>query len=332
MREIGSEFWDVPISEKKNGLFPDQTRWFLSGRHALRAIIHQLQDVKSIAMPSWCCDSMVIPFLDKGIEVHFYPVFFSEKLIQRIILECDALFLIDYFGYTAVQPNLSNYKGVVIRDITHSIFTNKYEDADADYYFGSLRKWCGIPTGGFAWGYGLEQPTWTDLKYIALRRQAMKEKESFIAGGEVGEKSFISVFEKAENRLEEHSIYSSVDADVDEAVHLDIDYIRVKRQQNASLLMEAFRDWLIFKDLKKEDCPMFVPVRVPDGRRDELRRFLINHSIYCPIHWPLSSYHKLVDIEKDIYLDELSLVCDHRYTVDDMGRIIKTIKSFMPEA
>ena len=147
--EIGSEFWDIPVSEERNDLFPNYTQWYLSGRSALQAIIKELQNLHTVAMPSWCCDSMVKPFIDAGFDVRFYPVFWRDKLIQEMGLDCEVLFIMDYFGYTTTSETLSGYKGIVIRDVTHSIFSSKY--SDADYYFGSLRKWCGIWTGGYAW-------------------------------------------------------------------------------------------------------------------------------------------------------------------------------------
>ena len=66
--EIGSEFWDIPVSEERNDLFPNYTQWYLSGRSALQAIIKELQNLHTVAMPSWCCDSMVKPFIDAGFD------------------------------------------------------------------------------------------------------------------------------------------------------------------------------------------------------------------------------------------------------------------------
>ena len=56
---------------------------------------------------------------------------FEYGLMQHIDLTCDALFLIDYFGYTSRVADLSGYKGIVIRDVTHSIFS--YELSDEAY-------------------------------------------------------------------------------------------------------------------------------------------------------------------------------------------------------
>ena len=74
---------------------------------------------------------------------------------------------------------------------------------------------------------------------------------------------------------------------------------------------------------------MFVPVLVPYGKRDELRKYLIENEIYCPVHWPESKYHKLDERTEYIYQNELSLVCDQRYTESDMNRIVEVIKTYM---
>ena len=165
MKEIGSEFWDVPQDRSNKRMFPESTQWFLSGRSALQAIIAKLKGCRTVEMPSWCCDSMVKPFVDAGVEVYFYPVYFDDDLKQDVGLNCDVLFLMDYFGYTGKQPNLNGYNGVVIRDVTHSIFSSSY--SDSDYYFGSLRKWCGVWTGGYAWVKDDQRSRWDTLGITA---------------------------------------------------------------------------------------------------------------------------------------------------------------------
>lgn len=359
MREIGSEFWNVPVNvdNNENNVFPESTQWFLSGRSALQAVINEIKSESkghhTVAMPSWCCDSMVKPFVDASIEVRFYPVYFDgQVLVQEIVYDCDILFLMDYFGYTGETPYLSGYNGVVIRDVTHSIFSDTY--SDADYYFGSLRKWCGVWTGGYAWtkgGQGINirssvESNRGDVSYTELRRKAMRLKESYINGDVNADKSYLNIFNEAEDMLEEAGIVDADERDVEVASKLDIDFIRTVRRKNAEVLREAFSEWLIFRDLKDFDCPMFVPILVPNGKRNELRCHLINNEIYCPIHWPVSEYHtgechvgekhtgdNAIDTGTEyIYANELSLVCDQRYTEEDMNRIVKTIKDFMKEA
>lgn len=338
MKEIGSEFWDVPLIEQEINIFPKTTQWFLSGRSALQAIVKELlvKAKKSVAMPSWCCDSMIKPFVDAGMEVSFYPVYSDKVFNQDTNTDCDVLFRMDYFGYTG---DVAVSHPCVVRDVTHSVFSRNY--SDADYYFGSLRKWCGVWTGGFAWakdGRQFEIADSDDKGYTLLRKKAMELKESYINdvpdanGNRFFDKGYLSVYNKAEELLEDIGIAAASDRDVKCAQTLDIAFIKSRRRKNAEVLMQAFAEQLIFPSLKETDCPMFVPILVPGGKRNALRRFLIDHEIYCPVHWPVSPYHKLQKgPETDLYDNELSLVCDQRYTEQDMFRIVETIHEFWKE-
>ncbi len=330
MREIGSEFWNVPITQQHNFLFPESTQWFLSGRSALQAIIKELRNCHTVAMPSWCCDSMIKPFVDAGYEILFYPVYFDKGLVQDISYKADVLFLIDYFGYSTLKQDLSSYHGVVIRDITHSVFSKTY--TDANYYFGSLRKWCGIWSGGYAWardGHSLLIPKTDDNGFAILRKKAMQLKNYYINGNGIADKTYLKIFDTAEQTLENIGIVPANIRDIELAKKLDVDDIKSRRRKNAKVLRDAFPDWLIFAKMSDTDCPMFVPVLVPNEKRDELRRFLINKEIYCPVHWPMSEYHKLDKRTETIYKNELSLVCDQRYTEEDMYRMVDSINVFM---
>ena len=340
MKEIGSEFWNIHTIEKANTFFQKETQWFLSGRSALQSIICELKGKNTVALPSWCCNSMVKPFIDAGMVVRFYPVYFQQNNIaQEIDFTCDMLFLMDYFGYTSESPDLSNYSGIVIRDVTHSLFSQTY--TDADYYFGSLRKWCGFWTGGFAWakdGHQFEITSGDDKGYTLLRRRAMELKSCYINGlpdkngNKVNDKGYLSVFDEAEELLEVMGVAVAAERDIEYAQKLDVNFIKKQRRKNAEVLMQAFAEQLIFPSLKETDCPMFVPILVPGGKRNALRRFLIDHEIYCPVHWPVSPYHKLQKgPETDLYDNELSLVCDQRYTEQDMFRIVETIHEFWKE-
>ena len=336
--EIGSEFTNIPLSDKTNNFFSNSTQWFLSGRSALYAILEDLslKGRKSVAMPSWCCDSMIKPFIDAGMDVRFYPVYCQQgRIVQNIGFNCEILFLMDYFGYTAEATDLRKYNGIVIRDVTHSLFSKDYNDAD--YYFGSLRKWCGFWTGGFAWakdGQQLKIANENNTEYVKLRKEAMELKDCYINckldnnGNKVRDKKFLSIFDEAEKLLENAIAVSADERDIVLARYLDVGFIKTRRRKNAKILMRAFGEELIFPILNKDDCPLFVPILVPHGKRNELRHYLIQHDIFCPVHWLVSKYHVLDERTKAIYDQELSLVCDQRYTKEDMNRIVETIQQF----
>ena len=163
----------------------------------------------------------------------------------------------------------------------------------------------------------------------------MQSKSSYIngypdkSGKRIGDKAYLKDFEMAEECLESIGVVPAAERDVALVHVLRTGYIRERRRANAKVLMEAFQEYLIFPEMKDTDCPMFVPILVSDGNRDELRRFLINNDIYCPIHWPISGYHKSCGLNErvgNIYENELSLVCDQRYTEEDMERIVDVAK------
>lgn len=332
MREIGSEFWDVPFKDSDNGFFPDTTQWFLSGRSALSSIIDQLEFCHTVELPSWCCDSMISPFINAGVEVHFYPVLWDGGLFQKPCFDCDAILLIDYFGYSSAQVIPNDYNGTVIRDVSHSLFSKTYEDAD--YYFGSLRKWCGFWTGGFAWTNEGELSTIKDDlsdEYCGIRKKAMLLKETYMSNdfkNQQDKSEYLRFFNDAEIILDRNGPFSADIRDVECAHRLDISFIKQKRRANAKLLMDEFKDWLIFPNLNEVDCPLFVPVLVPANKRNELRQYLIDNEIYCPVHWPVSKYHVLDNKELFLYENELSLICDQRYDEVDMHRMIDTINDW----
>ncbi len=319
--EIGSEFWEVPVCKESNSVFSPETRWFLSGRSALQAIIAE-NNFKTAALPSWCCDSMIKPFTDAGVEVHFYT---SLEPIEDV--HSDVILVMDYFGYSG-HSDIAGFKGTVIRDVTHSIFSKSY--SDADYYFGSLRKWVGFWTGGFVWGIEGEAKE-ENREYVQLRKTAMAEKSKYIQGM-TDSKEYLKVFAQAEELLDNTGMEAADPRDVELGQYLDIKKIKDQRRKNAQALLKEFADIAVSPVLNPDDCPLFVPIRVPFGKRDVLRRYLISKEIYCPVHWPVSSYHQLNKQTRRIYDEELSLVCDQRYTEEDMQRIIASIKEFLKKS
>ena len=315
--EIGSEFWDVPLAGE-NGLFPKETEWFLSGRSALKAILKENR-FRTAAVPFWCCDSMILPFLEEGIKV----VFYDEALPQA-----DAALVLDHFGFSS-DLDTSAFSGVIIRDLTHAIFSAP--KADADYYFGSMRKWAGFLTGGFAWGFKKAVAFEAEqTEFAALRHQAMEWKARYMRG-ETEDKGYLAVFAKAEDMLENAGVLPAATRDVEMMKRLDASFVVARRRENARLLLDAFSDIAVFSRLSERDCPLFVPILVPGGRRDALRRHLIGQRIYCPVHWPISEYHSLSAAQRFLYDNELSLVCDQRYTSEDMMRLIREIKGFLED-
>ena len=330
-KEIGSEFWDIPTGKKPNNLFENAT-WFVSGRAAFRAILEQALFehpfvARKIAIPSFLCESMIQPIAKENFSYSFYRVDFdNNSLIFDFsgIEDCGYILILDYFGYQAPQIIIPQGK-ITIRDLTHSVFSQKYDDAD--YYFGSLRKWAGFLTGGFAYKKEgiISEPTLDCSKYVNLRKEAMRQKKSYIEEN-FGDKKYLSIFRDAEELLDECDIEISPLFDIKAAKMLDFDFLKRRRYENAKILVEGLKQYCLFKSVKPADCPLCVPIII--NNRDVLRKHLIEKNIYCPIHWPKPE--QVPDgVSTKLYANELSLVCDQRYGKDDMNRIVETVLSFM---
>lgn len=331
-KEIGSEFWEVPTLKSTTLNWPETTSWYISGRAALLAIINDIKQTNKIetaALPSWCCDSMIKPFLDSGINVIFYSVYIeNETLCQNFdnIENADVVLLMDYFGFNRLKK--INFSGIKICDITHSVFSKKQQKAD--YYFGSLRKWCGFHTGGFAYSKNgkLKNKFAPEENYINFRKDAMKAKKDYI-NGKTSSKDYLTLFTKAEELLEFKNTFSASVEDIQKAQQLNVKFIKEKRRENAAFLIKELGELSLFKELRENDCPLFVPIIVNGGKRDLLKKHLIEKEIYCPVHWNETKFHRLSDKTGEIYQTELSIVCDQRYSLLDMNRIVTEIKTFL---
>lgn len=337
-REIGSEFWEVPTCLETHELFPAKAEWFVSGRSALTGVLEDAMRSKSIrsaALPSWCCESMAIPFHAKNIEVQYYPVSYRNGTLSQDIAEslgCDLMLIMGYFGMSDAPEVPSEYKGVVVEDITHSLF-NVMCNNRVDYRFGSLRKWCGLATGGFAWNANQQMyvsKASVNERYVGMRRRAMRAKAAYICNSST-DKGYLSVFSCAEKWLDGHVQAMAADQDdIKAAVHLDVVNIREARQRNARLLLDELKAInginLLFSDLREDDCPLFIPVIVEE--RDSLREYLIANEVYCPVHWPAFGLRSLDGLESAFYKHGLSLVCDQRYDYEDMIRIVELVKQW----
>lgn len=331
MREIGSEFWEIEVGINDNKLFPNDTKWFISGRSALNYILENLlhkKQIQSAWLPSWCCESMIIPFINHGIEVDFYPVYFEQgKLVFDIPNDGELILVMDYFGFSC-PIELCGFPGIVIRDLTHSVHSRKY--GDSDFSFGSLRKWTGISTGGFA----ISRKPWeldihvmpVNRTYTELKESAMQDKANYIKGI-TDDKSYLETYAKAEDILEKSGIVLACEEDVRNAHYFDIEYISGRRKRNAEYLMNELNEFLVFDRLSDTDCPLFIPVLI--NNRDKIRQFLIENRVYCPVHWPISKYHKLDCRTEKIYKKELSIICDQRYELKHMEHMVKLIKKGM---
>lgn len=359
MYEIGSEFW-TDCTGLSNEMFSMRPSFIydrhqfkvietLSGRTALEYIVEILisQGKKSVYMPAYCCHTMIEPFLSHGMVVEFYDIVSSENGIRRLVNlhnASDVILLLDYFGYTDEETKVIAHEAkhsgkVVIYDATHSMFS-RINDIPYDFIYASYRKWVDINCGFFAWHQDLNarqiQLSNTNDKYSTIRAELFDKKASYIKGVITRNDEFLHLISRAEEVLENEYHHKSPDSRSMRILQtVDSDYIKSQRVSNARILTEAInrirdpRVRCLNPILKNNDVPLFVPILVDSRYRDQLRQYLIENKIYCPVHWPFSSFHVNMSGADEIYSSELSLVCDQRYNDTDMQRIISEINNYL---
>lgn len=341
MKEIGSEFWDSsPFSSKKIFL--------LSGRTALDYIIQDIKKyhiIKTVFLPSYCCHTMIEPFLRHNISVKFYDIYADTEGLRAQVPEIQdgtIFYCMTYFGFTKIDgidiKEIRESAEVIIEDQTHSWLTGRSFEG-VDYCYVSYRKWAGFDAIAMAekcCDFFDEFPSRQNEKYCSMRRKAMEMKKNFIEYGLGDKQEYLNLFAEAEELLEKDYVGYAPKADTVAAFYcFDAERVKAIRRRNAEILIESLKDipeiQLMFPAMEDDDAPLFVPILVPYGR-NELRKYLIANSIYCPIHWPLSDLHRGISSRAEIVYDqELSLICDQRYEPKDMLRIADRVKEFFKQ-
>ena len=316
MREIGSEFHRV-APDLGHGLgFPRPGSLVFSGRTAIEAVLRKLPDAHTALLPSYCCNSMIVPFRAAGIDVSFYKVEWDDRLKIGMDGNADILLWCNYFGY---KNEMTSFDGVIIEDITHSILSDKASHPQSDYLVASLRKWEPIICGGYCSFYvdGEEPPD----KFVNLKTAAMELKTEYLEEPQTEKKErFLQMFGESNHWLAEHYSGLLIDSYSQHYLqHVEMEKQKTIRRQNARVLYEGLNRKAQFMfPIEEMDCPLFVPILLQN--RDKVRIHLIKNEIYCPVHWP-----KPEGCESKIYNQELSLICDQRYGIEDMERIVSVL-------
>lgn len=337
MKEIGSEFSyeAYNLGQGQRPLFSDDGFMVFSGRTAIETILKNEPMIRSALLPSYCCDSMIEPFRKAGIKVSFFSVNYDNGLKIEIdeLLDVDCLLWCNYFGYRISMPDLSiliNQGGIIIEDITHSFLSIEQNHEQSHYLVASLRKWEPILSGGYCVTRknllksipAVSPPA----LFVEQKKKAMQMKSKYLSGDSSVEKNiFLHMFAESNEWLKNN--YSNLTIDEYSKhflLNTDYEVHRRKRIKNAQVLYEGLKknsNIEFLYPIEQLDCPLFVPVIIQNGKRDAFRKRLIENNIYCPVHWPRPN----ADCQSNLYDIELSLICDQRYTENDMKRIIEVL-------
>lgn len=345
--EIGSYFWleeniTKTSSEKGMGWLPsvEDSSFAFSGRNAIDIAVRDIlkeRTIKRILAPSYCCVSMLQSFIDRGMKIEFYDVGYKDGAFTYKLPVADAnsiVLIMSYFGIGTAEAHkqiaeIKKSGAIIIEDISHSMLSKNPFSEYSDYLIIALRKWFGIPTGGWVGkkkGSIVEKPNMDSNHAVEEKIAGMKEKYDYLRGKSDSKEDFLVVNATFENDLIHVDRMLKIDdTSLGILTGIDIEKVIEQRRKNVEVLLTGLRDLdglvltLPVVDLTS-DTPLFLPVFMKTEERDALRKYLIDKGIYCPIHWP-----EVMGAEVGVRANELSLICDQRYGEGDMQAIVDTI-------
>ena len=358
LREIGSNFWIAPEECNKDGALSSPSVfgcagndfvWMSTGRSATRLVLQSIEernpDVSKVALiPAFTCHTVIEPFLDFGYKVFTLPINAHLLTVSDEILDLQektnagVVLFHHYFGFRTILDsknlvNSLNKRGVVvIEDRTQCLYSS-FDVSDSDYYVGSIRKWCGVPDGGFAVcrdGVFSYKPIQTDDRMNAVKIEASLLKYNYIIAGEGEKKAFKSLYREAEELLDNQGDFFSIGG-VSSMIQANLDILSLseRRRMNYSVLLNGLKGHpqLIpfFETLPKDSVPLYFPVYAHE--RNRLQSLLADNDVYAPVVWPKADCCPTINpTAEDIYQHILCVPIDQRYDIDDMERIISIIK------
>lgn len=338
-RVIGGEYELTSVPEK--AMLTEKYYKYASGRAALYQILMSIKlTTFKVWLPDWLCESMIDAVRKTGIDYGFYRLgndlrMDVEQFVveNKLISENDAIVLVNYFGLVDMEQTIQQLRdkkvfSVIIEDDVQALFS--FLDGKphaADYRFTSLRKSIAAPDGGLVW---TKHPMPVVSKENTFA--PVKLKGALIKGGSKEgdpDEAYLKCFEEGEELIEEN--YESVMSRESQGIFAGTNMGDVAqcRRRNAQYLINELQTIGIepLLPLKNDSEPLFVPIAIND--RDDLRRTLRQHAIFCPVHWPLREDMKQLETGAFMAKHELSLVIDQRYTLEDMQCIMDVIKDWI---
>lgn len=329
-----------------------------SGREAIELALISLEREKPdlpkrCLMPAYMCDSVFLPFLNRGWELVFYTVdrgllSYGEELF-RLALETDpGLILIHpYYGTDTCKEMRVPLKALrrsgiyVMEDVTQSYYLEG-AGKDVDFVVGSLRKWYAIPDGGFVVSdLPLAEDVLEDGEEQANERlSVLTEKWAYLYDGarseETKRQEKKAAYRKKNCALEEAlDHYTGVRrmSRVTRAMLAEIDEAGAaqKRKENYQYLYEKIEGLRRLRPILQRqggEAPLYLPIYARE--REELQSFLRDHDIYAPVLWPLGEENRNAFMGDEDYIHRhmLALPIDQRYGIDEMERIGEVLTKF----
>jgi hypothetical protein len=319
--------------------------WVDTGRTALLLSLQEIDrqgGVKKALLPAYICPSVIAPFLKSGFQLRFYNY---AKLADAPHPENgETVLFAHYFG----KKNTSAIEWVKYLQAEHQIFViedcvqaslNANLGETGDFVITSYRKFLPQPDGAIL-------GTCNEIPCDVLENS----DEAFISAKLVGKlmrhfpleyQLYLKILDDAEAKLEMLQPRKMSWLSTYMMERTDIQKIANARRANWLSLYK----WLdkkgllnclipLFANLAEGEVPLGFPVQVSDGQRDDLRQFLADQNIYCPIHWTLDHLgEKDQKFSEEITLSQniLTMPIDQRLSKLHIEYMVNAIARFFKQ-
>ncbi|MBZ9628897.1 hypothetical protein LB450_12350 [Psychroflexus sp. CAK1W] len=327
MREIGG-FFELELN-KGGDLYHDDALALNNGSNALKFFLKQ-SNYKTVYLPYYTCDSVLSAIKSSGLEFRFYSIDleFNPLVNLNVFNKKTLLIYNNYFGL-----NLKKVKQV-LRETQFVLI----DSSQAFYYkpekntptFNSVRKFFGVPDGGFLYGSSVNKNDfYKELPHTTYTKNHLIDRLEFGAS-----KSYDSYL-KSEKELKELHLGKMSKLTKSLLRNVDFSKVRQTRVENYNLFQEKFSE---SNDLKldhlnsnSDSVPLCYPLLINKGA--SLKNYLISHDIYVPTYWAnvLKWKSDKASVENKLVENLVCLPIDQRYNKSDMNHIVEIIESFHNE-
>lgn len=319
MRSIGGYF-SLELPRNTWGERYTQAIRLNAGRYALEYIL-KAKGYKKLWVPYYCCDTVLQPVKNLGIDYGFYHIDKNLEIVDKVDVGKDeALLYVDYFGLKGSYSDYSvvtDYGPNVIIDKTQAFYDKPKENVDTFY---SCRKFFGVADGAYLF---TDKKLFEDL----ARDHSSDRLKAQLDRIDLSPEEAFREFHAASRELENSGIRQM--SKLTQSMMDAIDYSDVanRRMLNYQYLDKFLRESNGAQfNFDCETVPMVYPYY---SKKDGLRQYLIKNHIYVAKYWPnVTEWVDKDSIEYDLAEHLIPLPIDQRYGEEEMKFIIEKIKEY----
>ena len=341
-----ASFWQA--ADKAPLMLPcAHLRWTDTGRSALFLVatdILRRGGEPLVWLPAFCCRSVVQAFQQADFSIRYYS---SAELhggdgLQPAPAAGQTILFVHYFGHInryrlGQVADWRRMGAFVVEDAAQAALTQEVGSA-GHYAITSLRKFVPQPDGAiigseFELRFSTADP---DEEFVSARILA-----KLMRGAGALPETFLPLLAHTESRLDTQPIVPRKPSWVSRLLMASTDFSSVaeRRRRNWELLRQSLRGSLkshvtaLHDVVESGEVPLGLAVCIGGGQREPLRRFLADHAIFCPVHWPLSHLPTSTDfaLDHELSLRILTLPIDQRMEEGHVRRFVKLLHRFFAD-